>query len=106
MREGENMVAMGGGREDPLRRRIYVDSSYREFGAVSAREARAQAAALAEAGSWGPLAKVAGVAQAWRELAADLEAAGPDATVSSLGPAARERYVRRLWVEPPGGSLL
>lgn len=89
-----------------LRRRVYLGGSYREFGGLSAADAGAQAADLAGAGSWGPLARVAGVAQAWRELAAELERAGEGATVASLAPSMRERYARRLWVEPPGGSLL
>ncbi len=99
------MIPMGD-EGDPLRRRVYLGDSYREFGGVTAVDARAQAAELAAAGTWGPLAKVAGVAQAWRELAVELERAGEGSTVASLDPASRERYARRLWVEPPGGSLL
>ncbi|MFT3864479.1 MAG: hypothetical protein QM729_09410 [Solirubrobacterales bacterium] len=94
------------GEDDPLRRQVYVGDAYREFGGLTAADARAQAAALAGAGNWGPLARVAGVAQAWRELAAELERAGEESTVASLDPSTRERYARRLWVEPPGGSLL
>lgn len=96
---------MGDG-DDPLRRQVYVDGSYREFGGLTALDARAQAAELAGAGNWGPLAKVAGVAQAWRELAAELERAGEGSTVATLDESTRARYARRLWVEPPGGSLL
>ncbi|HEX4751336.1 MAG TPA: hypothetical protein VH268_00440 [Solirubrobacterales bacterium] len=92
--------------ENPLRRRVYVGGAYREFGGVTAADARAQAAELADAGSWGPLAKVAGVAQAWRELAAELERLGEGSTVAALDPETGARYARRLWVEPPRGSLL
>src|ERR1700742_4197025 len=99
------MISMGEG-ENPLRRRVYVGATYREFGGLPAVDARAQAAELAGAGSWGPLAKVAGVAQAWRELAAELDRLGEGSTVAALDPAIGERFARRLWVEPPGGSLL
>ena len=91
---------------DPLAREVHVGGAYRRFGELTAADARAQAEDLAGAGSWGPLARVAGVAQAWRELAAELERAGPEATVAALDPESRERYARRLWVVPPGGSLL
>lgn len=99
------MIPMGDG-EDPLRRLVYVGGAYREFGGLTAADARAQAAELADAGGWGPLARVAGVAQAWRELAAELERLGAGSTVDALDAATGERYARRLWVEPPGGSLL
>lgn len=89
-----------------LAREVYVGGAYRRFGELNAADARAQAEELAGAGAWGPLAKVPGVAQAWRELAAELERLGPEATVAELEEAARERYARRLWVVPPGGSLL
>ncbi|OJU86278.1 MAG: hypothetical protein BGO11_02565 [Solirubrobacterales bacterium 70-9] len=85
---------------------MYLGDSYREFGEVTAVDARTQAAELAAAGSWGPLARVAGVAQAWRELAIELERVGEGSTVAALDEATRTRYARRLWVEPPGGSLL
>ncbi len=91
---------------DPLQREVHVGDADRRFGELTAADARAQAEELAAAGSWGPLARVAGVAQAWRELAAELERLGPDATVAALEPEARERFARRLWVVPPRGSLL
>lgn len=91
---------------DPLRRRVHVGGADREFGGLTAADARSQAAELSRAGSWGPLAKVAGVAAAWRELAVELDAAGEGSTVAALDESTRARYARRLWVEPPGGSLL
>lgn len=97
---------MAEGEEDLLERELYVGDTHRRFGELTAADARAQATELAGAGSWGPLAKVAGVAQAWRELAVALEALGSEATVAELDPDLRERFARRLWVLPPGGSLL
>jgi hypothetical protein len=103
---GEKMVAMGGEDRDPLEHELYVGDGYRRFGELTAADARAQAARLGEAGSWGPLAKVAGVALAWRELAAELDRLGDGATVAGLEPELGERFAHRLWVLPPGGSLL
>ena len=91
---------------DPLEREVHVGGAYRRFGELTAADARTQAEELAGAGSWGPMARVAGVAQAWRELAAELARLGPEATVAALEPATRERFAHRLWVLPPGGSLL
>jgi hypothetical protein len=100
------MTGMGDGDRDSLEHELYVGGSYRRFGELTAADARAQATELAAAGGWGPLAKVAGVAQAWRELAAALEELGAEATVAELGEESRERFAHRLWVLPPGGSLL
>lgn len=97
---------MGVDEDDLLGRELYVGDSYRRFGELTAADARAQAERLASAGGWGPMAKVAGVAQAWRELAAELERGGAGATVATLDPEARVRFASRLWVLPPGGSLL
>src|SRR5689334_22570612 len=97
---------MGEGEDHLLGHELYVGDRYRRFGELTAADARAQAAELAGAGSWGPMANVAGVAQAWRELAAELERLGAEATVAQLDPELRERFARRLWVLPPGGSLL
>ena len=48
---------------------------------------------------------MAGVARGWSELARAMEAAGA-ATVAELGPERGAEFARKLWVVPPGGSLL
>ena len=45
------------------------------------------------------------MAQAWRELADELAQAGA-ATVADLGGERAAALAERLWVVPPGGSLL
>jgi hypothetical protein len=100
------MTPMAADDRDPLERELYVGGSYRRFGELTAADARAQAAELGATGGWGPLVKVAGVALAWRELAEALEAVAAEATVADLDEGARERFAHRLWVLPPGGSLL
>jgi hypothetical protein len=48
---------------------------------------------------------VAGVARAWTELAQIMSGAGA-ATVADLGAEKAAELAERLWVVPPGGSLL
>ena len=66
---------------------------------------RARAAELRSATGWGPTAKVAAVAHAWAELARLMDATHAG-TVADLDPDAVAERAERLWVVPPGGSLL
>ena len=66
---------------------------------------RARADELRAAVGWGPTARVAPVARAWRELAMAMERAGA-ATVGDLDAEVVVELAPRLWVVPPGGSLL
>jgi hypothetical protein len=51
------------------------------------------------------MARVAAVAQAWRELGDRMAAEGA-ATVADLGTDEAAGLGERLWVVPPGGGLL
>lgn len=75
------------------------------FGRLTLEDARARAEELHSAVGWGPTARVASVAMAWRQLALSLERAGA-ATVADLEPEAVLELAPKLWVVPPGGSLL
>jgi hypothetical protein len=75
------------------------------FGDFSVAEVRARASELRSAVGFGPTARVAGVARGWSELARAMDDAGA-ATVAELGPERGAEFARRLWVVPPGGSLL
>ena len=84
---------------------VFCAGAYKPFGEIGIADARSRAEELGEAGSWGPLAKVAGVASAWGELADRLKADG----VTRVADLDREQalaFARRLWVVPPRGSLL
>jgi hypothetical protein len=85
--------------------RVFCDGEYKPFGEMTVADARLRSEELREAGSWGPLAKVASVALAWRELASEMTANG-SATVSELDSERALDYARQLWVVPPRGSLL
>ncbi len=50
---------------------------------------------------WGPTARVAPVAQAWRELAIAMDGAGA-ATVGDLDPEVLVKLAPKLWVTLPG----
>jgi hypothetical protein len=90
---------------EPLTEKVFCDGSYKPFGEVTAADARRRSEELGEAGSWGPLARVAGVAAAWRELAEELGRTG-SACVAELDAASALAFAKRVWVIPPRGSLL
>jgi hypothetical protein len=88
-----------------LARPVYVAGANRPFGELTPEQVRGQGEMLRAAVGFGPTARVAPVARAWRELSMALERAGaarvaelPEETVRELAP--------KLWVLPPGGSLL
>jgi hypothetical protein len=91
--------------EDALRRPVHADGADKPFGDLSLDDVRAHAAELASSAGWGPTARVAPVARAWSELAARMADAGAR-TVADLGPQAAAELAERLWVVPPGESLL
>jgi hypothetical protein len=91
--------------EEALTQPVYAQDGYKAFGEFTCEDVRLRAAELTAATGWGPTARVASVARAWSELARVMTAAGAQ-RVSELGPEEAERFARRLWVLPPGGSLL
>ena len=90
---------------DALQRPVYAGDGYKPFGEFTLADVTARAGELAGAAGWGPTARVASVARAWSELARTMSAAGA-ATVSDLGAETVTGLAGRLWVLPPGGSLL
>ena len=99
-----NQPPMTAGSDDPLQRQVYVGEAYKPFGEITAADARALAAALRGISGGGLDAKVAPVKTGWLELAGLLDSGG--ATVSDLDPETVARYAERVWVTPPGGTLL
>jgi hypothetical protein len=91
--------------DSPLERPVYADGGYKPFGDFTLGDVQARAAELTAATGWGPTARVGGVARAWSELARTMAGAGAEC-VGDLDLAAAEAFARRLWVVPPGGSLL
>ena len=90
---------------DVLRRTVFLDGENKPFGEFTLEDARSRASELKAATGWGPTARVASVARGWSELAREMEGAGA-ATVADLDPGTAADFAARLWVVPPGGSLL
>jgi hypothetical protein len=84
-----------------VEQKVFVRGANRRFGALTLEDARSRADELRAAVGWGPTARVAPVAQAWRELTMALERAGA-ATVDELEPDVLLELAPRLWVTLPG----
>ncbi len=95
----------GVSKEDALERAVYAGDAYKAFGDFTLADVEARAAELRAATGWGPTARVAGVARAWGELGREMNGAGV-VQVRELDHETTEAFARRLWVLPPGGSLL
>jgi hypothetical protein len=88
-----------------LRERVFAGGSSKPFAELTADEVRARANELKAATGWGPTAKVGSVARAWSELAELMETAGAR-TVADVDRDAVAERAEKLWIVPPGGSLL
>jgi hypothetical protein len=84
---------------------VFIDGANRAFGDLTPDQVRSRADELRSAVGFGPTARVAPVARAWREMSMALDQAGA-ATVSELDAARVLELAPKLWVVPPGGSLL
>ena len=84
-----------------LEQQVFIAGVNRRFGSLTADDARAHADALRAAVGWGPTARVAPVAQAWRELSLDMDRAGAG-VVAELDPQVLAELAPRLWVTLPG----
>jgi hypothetical protein len=92
-------------RSEILGKTIFIRGANIPFGELTLDDARARADELRAAVGWGPTARVAPVAMAWRELTVAMGRAGA-AKVTDLDPDVVVELAPRLWVVPPGGSLL
>jgi len=88
-----------------LARPVHAEGGDKPFGEFTVAEVRARADELSAAVGWGPTARVAGVARGWSELARVMTGAGA-ARVAELDGDTAVAFARKLWVVPPGGSLL
>jgi hypothetical protein len=91
--------------DEILKATVYVDGANRPFAELTLDQVRGRADELRAATGWGPTARVAPVARAWRELTMALERAGVP-TVGELEESELVELAPKLWVVPPGGSLL
>jgi len=88
-----------------IKQTVFIRGENRPFGELTRADAQFRGAELKATVGWGPTAKVAPIARAWRELSMELESAG----VATVGELPREivlAFAPKLWVVPPRGSLL
>lgn len=88
-------------RERVLNQQLYIGGANRLFGDVTVDDARARADELKGATGFGPTARVAPVARAWRELVMALERSGAQ-TVAELDTETVVDLAPKLWVVMPG----
>jgi hypothetical protein len=88
-----------------LAEQVFAGGRTKPFAELTVDEVKARAAELKAATGWGPTAKVGFVAMAWGELARLMEQSQAK-TVADLDPDAVAQRAEKLWVVPPGGSLL
>jgi hypothetical protein len=94
------------GPEAILAERISCEGGYRSFGEMTLADVRSRAEELSAAAEVSAMARRTGpVAAAWRGLADEMERGGAE-TVAGLDRATITERAERLWVIPPGGSLL
>jgi hypothetical protein len=84
-----------------LAQEVWIRGANRPFAELTTDDARSRADELRAAVGWGPTARVAPVAQAWRELAIAMDGAGAG-TVAELDAGVLVRLAPRLWVTLPG----
>lgn len=88
-------------RQQILAQQIYIGGSNRLFGEVTLDDVRVRADELRATTGWGPTARVAPVARAWRELVLEMERSGCS-TVGELDTAVLTALAPKLWVVMPG----
>lgn len=105
----ESGVPAAAGRAAILAERVWSADGYKPFGEMTRADVEARAAELAAAAKVAAMAqRTAPVAAAWRALAEQMEREGA-AEVADLDhgeDSALAERAGRLWVVPPGGSLL
>ncbi|HWF72091.1 MAG TPA: hypothetical protein VG186_02030 [Solirubrobacteraceae bacterium] len=88
-----------------IKQTVFIRGANRPFGELTRDDAQFRGAELKATVGWGPTAKVAPIAQAWKQLAIELDGAGVQ-TVAELPRETVLAYAPKLWVVPPRGSLL
>ena len=83
-----------------LEQQVYIRGANRPFAELTTDDARSRADELRAAVGWGPTARIAPVAQAWRELSIAMDGAGAG-TVGELDPEVLLKLAPRLWVTLP-----
>ena len=91
--------------EKVLAEQVFAGGRSKPFAELTIDEVKERAAELKAATGWGPTARVGSVAMAWAELGRLMEHVQVE-TVGDLRPDAVVERAEKLWIVPPGGSLL
>ncbi len=91
--------------ERVLAEHVFSGGRSKPFAELTIDEVRERAEELKAVTGWGPTARVGSVAMAWAELGRLMEHVEA-ATVGDLRHDAVVERAEKLWVVPPGGSLL
>jgi hypothetical protein len=91
--------------ERVLAEHVFSGGRSKPFAELTVDEVRERAEELKAVTGWGPTARVGSVAMAWAELGRLMEHVDA-ATVGDLRHDAVVERAEKLWVIPPGGSLL
>jgi hypothetical protein len=86
---------------DLVNRQVFIRGANRPFGELTREDVRQRAEELRSVTGWGPTARVAPVARAWRELALEMERQGVHA-VGDVDGDSLARLAPQLWVVLPG----
>ena len=88
-----------------LSEHVFAGGRSKPFAELTLDEVKERAAELRAATGWGPTAKVGSVAMAWAELGRLMEHVQARRS-GELRPDAVVERAEKLWIVPPGGSLL
>ncbi|HEY5430091.1 MAG TPA: hypothetical protein VIK04_13315 [Solirubrobacteraceae bacterium] len=80
---------------------VFARGANRPFGELTVDDATARADELRAAVGWGPTARIAPVAMAWRELAMAMRS-GDATTVAELDSTLLTELAPKLWITLPG----
>ena len=97
-REGTDAAAI-------LAERVFAGGRSKPFAEVTLAEVEARAQELRDVSGWGPTARVGSVAREWGALARSMAEQGAE-SVGQVDPEELVARAQKLWIVPPGGSLL
>lgn len=86
-----------------LEQRVFIRGSDRPFGELTTEDVLSRAGELRAATGWGPTARVAAVALAWRELGTAMQRASVE-TVAEVDGAQLVELAPKMWVVLPGSN--
>ena len=84
---------------------VFAGGETKPFAQLTLAEVEARAQELRDVSGWGPTAKVRSVAMEWGMLARSMAEQGAQC-VGDVDPAELVQRAQKLWIVPPGGSLL